>query len=490
MKEKFFLFFMVAFILFSCENGTGSNTGVQGVFEEPEKVLYVLDYVCENGLKDMPGSKVTGIVTAVNSLDSRFEVGSELVFENAIVCPRNNNNMESFESELKKYHPRCACHLFEGFSYGYNEWIEIDGISYDLIVYESNLTNDFFEINFMMNDGSNTPYKTLLNGGGVSSAIVKLRYIPYRKGYVFAGWYEDADCSGENVLIDDGFLRYQIELSENKNFYAKWIANTSGYEVGDVVLSDGLIVPYEDVFLMTDEQKESAVAVIAFVSDDGTTAYGLGLHSGEDLVWCATGSPFHKREVNDFMYLMGAKVFGSDSARRGDIRFMGDMDASDDWDFIKSIDIDGTASDSYIEANYPAWNFALTYGVKFGTGENFQDGWFIPHWLDYVRMDLNCDKVEEVLSHISGDSLYEGYPSYWTNTMGINPDDGSYYLDPIDKIPGYLVIYNPSYYKLKKEEAYSSENVEADIGDLVTTMGVNGKCNPGCCRVMRRFQKF
>ena len=511
MMRKILIVILFVFLLFSCENQDLKNKEIsdRNIFYDI-KCLYVLNFTCENAKKNI-GSKFSGTVTASYSENSNFNVGDEVHFENAFVCPGNSySEYDYLFPELSKYPLQCSCHLFNGIDYDRNyiwEIIEIDGISYHLYVYETEYTNEIVEVNFLMNDGSDDVYKSIvsLKSGalptGESCSQVNIRYIPHREGYVFAGWYENKECTGKNLLIDsENVLCDNIPILKSTNFYAKWIQNTSGYEVGDIVLKDGSSVPYKEMYSMTEEQKQSAIAVISFISDDGTTAYGLGLYTSDLLIWCTTGSPFHKIPVSDFRYLCGDMLPTENYYLGYAVQLVGDLDASDDWEYIKNIDTEGTLTDSHIEVNYPAWNFALTYGKKFDTGEQFQTGWFIPHWVDFQRMSLNTDLIEDVLNYTVGESLFTvndptfvGDVYYWTNSPAMRPEMGIYFIDPATGTPGYNIGYKPINYKYLEEFKYSMSDLFDDepLFELYGEYSYNimGKCNPALCRVMKKFRK-
>ena len=510
-----FLTFLMIFLFVSCNNTIDNFDKKEERNVSLPKLLYVLDLSCDNTSFNL-GSVFEGTVTKTFFENSKFNVGDDVYFENSFICNyvENFNSVSAssvFEEYLKKGNSICSCHLFKGVNPDWDNYfgedIEIDGISYSLCYWKIDLSHEIVEVNFLMNDGSDDVYKSIvsLKSGalptGEPCSQVNIRYIPHREGYVFAGWYENKECTGKNLLIDsENVLCEHIPIIKSTNIYAKWIQNTSGYEVGDIVLKDGSSVPYKEMYSMTEEQKESAIAVISFISDDGTTAYGLGLYTSDLLIWCTTGSPFHKIPVSDFRYLCGDMLPTENYYLGYAVQLVGDLDASDDWEYIKNIDTEGTLTDSHIEVNYPAWNFALTYGKKFDTGEQFQTGWFIPHWVDFQRMSLNTDLIEDVLNYTVGESLFTvndptfvGDVYYWTNSPAMRPEIGIYFIDPATGTPGYNIGYKPINYKYLEEFKYSMSDLFDDepLFELYGEYSYNimGKCNPALCRVMKKFRK-
>ena len=117
--------------------------------------------------------------------------------------------------------------------------------------------------------------------------------------------------------------------------------------VGDIVFNDGTAVSGGTGVTLTDEQKAAAVAVIFLV--EGTKKLGVGLNQGTSLTWA-------KIETTGCI-----TEFGTSEAN-----------GSGNWDVIKVADSTGAAAAA---TNYPAFNFANTYGVSVAGNA---DGWYLP----------------------------------------------------------------------------------------------------------------
>ena len=87
----------------------------------------------------------------------------------------------------------------------------------------------------------------------------------------------------------------------------------------------------EDVKLgVTDSQKEKAMAVIAFISEDGR-AVGVGLNKKTSANWTKSGS---FGETYKFEGLIVKDIKNGDV-----INFEGDLDGSDNWDYICKLEV-------------------------------------------------------------------------------------------------------------------------------------------------------
>lgn len=71
-----------------------------------------------------------------------------------------------------------------------------------------------YAVNYKLNGGINNTGNHGFYNASASAIILKN---PYRKGYRFGGWYEDAACAGAKISVID------VGTVGDKTFYAKWI---------------------------------------------------------------------------------------------------------------------------------------------------------------------------------------------------------------------------------------------------------------------------
>ena len=75
--------------------------------------------------------------------------------------------------------------------------------------------------------------------------------------------------------------------------------------------------------------------------------------------------------------------------------FTGDTDGSDNWDYICSVDPEGTTNPA---ANYPAFNYVLNYATTFSLPEGYKDGWYMPSIAELAEIYKNKEVEEGFLN--------------------------------------------------------------------------------------------
>ena len=140
----------------------------------------------------------------------------------------------------------------------------------------------------------------------------------------------------------------------------KVVAAENCFSVGDILFTDGTRIKAENVqYGVPNSQLSKAFAVITSVSYGGGLGKAVGLERSS-LAWAKNGTTGYR---TNFTGIQGTKTSG-------------DMDGSDNWEYICSIDPEGTKDPA---TNYPAFNCALTYGTTAGlTGTEYETGWYVP----------------------------------------------------------------------------------------------------------------
>ena len=126
--------------------------------------------------------------------------------------------------------------------------------------------------------------------------------------------------------------------------------------------------------------------------------------------------------------------------------FGGDLIGADNWDYICSVDPDGSKNP---ETNYPIFNFALNYGTTAGlTGTNFYNNWYVPSTSELYDIVDKIDVVQKSLTAAGGYDLRkdELESAFWSsNSTGFSP----YYAVVVrytDKLVYHDVKYKDAYY--------------------------------------------
>ena len=104
--------------------------------------------------------------------------------------------------------------------------------------------------------------------------------------------------------------------------------------------------------------------------------------------------------------------------------FTGDVDGSDNWEYIKSIDIEGTA-EAVVSENYPAFNWVNKYNTAYKTalgGKTF--AWYMPSLAELCEVYKNRIIINKSLAKIYGLANGSGYADenlvnerYWSSSQ-------------------------------------------------------------------------
>lgn len=180
-------------------------------------------------------------------------------------------------------------------------------------------------------------------------------------------------------------------------------------DIGKIIIEDGSLVSKNEF----DSSTMTAVAVAAALKYNGTELLGLGLQRGENLQWAPDKTVGYE---TDFV---GIKISQEQTDYDGNTgvysyKFTGDLDGKDNWEYICGVDPEG-AKDA--ATNYPAFNFANTYGSTYLTGSNYEEGWFIPSANELYDIFVNKDVLHESMS-LLGQEYLRWYYDYWTSSQG------------------------------------------------------------------------
>lgn len=190
------------------------------------------------------------------------------------------------------------------------------------------------------------------------------------------------------------------------------------YDLGDILLKDGTVIKAENISSLTESQKNQAAAVVGYAPYGGAKGFFLGLYrSPSFLQWTTTETIEFPEIMASYDYMK--QLFGLD--------FMeGDFDGSDNWDYICSIDPEGTEN---AEINYPIFYFAETYGEFSGlTNTPYEKGWYIPSMKELEDLNNNILVLEPYLQAV-GSPITSGKTEYWSSSQNSTSPDKYYYED-------------------------------------------------------------
>ena len=188
--------------------------------------------------------------------------------------------------------------------------------------------------------------------------------------------------------------------------------------VGDIIFSDGSAIAYTAGLTLTQKQKETAVAVAAFVGDGSIgeigKIYGISLASKDHCIYYnPRGRSIDGASWNNFVslsssteetygspYVSFCYPNGSNADHWGDISyFTGDLDGSDNWEDICKVDPSGAENAEFI---YPAWDFVLNMG----------EGWYIGSAAEIWMMHKNILTINAARTAAG----YSRINSCWTSS--------------------------------------------------------------------------
>ena len=207
----------------------------------------------------------------------------------------------------------------------------------------------------------------------------------------------------------------------------KFVVPENYYNVGDIILFDGTKVNAEDVDSYVIDESNKPIALIGIVLYGGGSGLGMGLET-QELMWAPEGSFGFEN------YFTGIEVT-CHGEETGNYIFEGDLDGSDNWEYICSVDPEGSKSAS---VNYPAFNFANNYGqIANLTSSSFANDWYIPSLKELYDMYIALKEnkflhdidmyYKEYWSSSPYDNRYAYLFSFYSGNVGYHKN-GNYYV--------------------------------------------------------------
>lgn len=196
----------------------------------------------------------------------------------------------------------------------------------------------------------------------------------------------------------------------------------SSYAVGDIILTDGTKVSVNEVNTYSPDNANKPIGVVAMISDiyGVSTPKVIGLQkSASSLEWAPSGTTGYGKKFTNIVCTPSKTGSGAASTAT----FTGDTDGSDNWAEICDVDPEGTANAA---TNYPAFNFANTYGATAGlTGTGYENGWYVPSIAELCEVYKNKDVIQTSLTKANGfkiDTL-----DYWSSSQTQRATGVGYY---------------------------------------------------------------
>ncbi len=191
----------------------------------------------------------------------------------------------------------------------------------------------------------------------------------------------------------------------------------TGYEIGKIVLADKSLVE-KDSYTAIDPNNPPVGVICGFT-------YGaprmIALHSSDrGLSWAKQYSTGYKTKFEGIICTPSKGGSGAASSAT----FTGDTDGSDNWEYIKSKDAEGTA-DAVVAENYPAFNWVSQYNTKYADKlNNKKFDWYMPSLAELCEVYKNRTAIDASLAKIHGLENGSGYADaklvnnwYWSSSQ-------------------------------------------------------------------------
>ena len=208
------------------------------------------------------------------------------------------------------------------------------------------------------------------------------------------------------TIIDDATLKVSLTIPGTANDYTitvKYraaskegtfsVKDYSEYTVGKIVLADKTLKSKDEYAGI--DSSNPPVAIICGVNEYGA-AIGIALHiSPSDLRWAKSGSTGYNTKFEGII----CTVQGGNASTA---TFIGDIDGSDNWDYICSIDPEGTKA-AVVAENYPAFHWVNRYNEEYASklgGTNF--AWYMPSLAELCGVYKNREAINASLAKIHG----------------------------------------------------------------------------------------
>ena len=202
------------------------------------------------------------------------------------------------------------------------------------------------------------------------------------------------------------------------------IESVDSYAVGDIILTDGSKVSVTNVETYEIDENNKPIGVVAMISDiyGVLTLKVIGLqNSASYLSWAPSGTTGYNTKFTNIICTPSKTGTGAALTAT----FTGDTDGSNNWEEICAVDLEGTKDAA---TNYPAFNFANTYGTTAGlTGTDYENGWYVPSLAELCEVYKNQEMIQTSLTKASGFTI-GGY-FYWSSSHSASWDDDAYVVN-------------------------------------------------------------
>ena len=198
------------------------------------------------------------------------------------------------------------------------------------------------------------------------------------------------------------------------------VKDYSDYTVGKIVLKDGSLVDKDDYTAI--DESNPPVAVLIGAQNIYGAALGIALHiSMSGLSWANYGSTGYNTKFEGI-------ICTPQGGNASTATFTGDIDGSDNWEYICSRDPKGT-KDIVVAENYPAFYWVNRYNTTYLPGADIK--WYMPSVQELCQVYKKKDVINASLAKICNiDNNYAdaslGTDSFWSSSQNSNFNQGAW----------------------------------------------------------------
>ena len=220
---------------------------------------------------------------------------------------------------------------------------------------------------------------------------------------------------------------------------------------GDYILKNKTYVRKEYYSELTQDERNSIIG-IALVPDSGVPVI-LGLKFPDtSLMWAVAGTTGGNSYFTDLATNVNKSYINDHDY---EYTITGDLDGSDNWDYICSIDSVGTQNSA---TSYPAFYFANMYAAVAGLmGSEFADSWYVPSINELYEVSKQFDALNESLKALGitlpiiselkvGSTEEKDYARFWSSSQSYSLDYSAYVLEYERK--EYYQYYDNPYHSM------------------------------------------
>ena len=200
----------------------------------------------------------------------------------------------------------------------------------------------------------------------------------------------------------------------------------SAYNIGDIVLENGVVLNAAEFAQYAGEERPVAVIFSTRGGhfEESERVLGVGLSLSDALAFAPEGSVGERTNMLANQSMLIAQEFKLHTGKYSNDGFVGLLDGRNTWKNIAFYD--KKAKDSF--NGYPAFNFAVNYGKAHGF-KKYATGWYLPTASEAYELAEYADIVNRSLV-LCGAEPFNNF--VWTSSQDYNAKNNQYIVDMVN----------------------------------------------------------